>query len=166
MFFWFVGPSFVFVAWVFASPAIDYRLVAVGSVLPMIEMIAGWPWVLHSLLAPVTLMCLVMVVFTGRRLVQRRWLGLPIGMFMYLVLDGAWARQELFWWPAFGLTIEDGDLPTWEPVPVLILMEITGLVALAYGIRRYGLESAESRRLMASEGRLTRAAMGPGSGTC
>ncbi len=166
MFLWYIGVSFLFVAWVFASPAIDYRLVALGSVLPMIEMLLDGPWALHTLLAPVAVMCLVMVVLSGRRLLQRRWLGLPIGLFMYLVLDGAWARSELFWWPVFGATVDAADLPSWKPLPVLILMEIAGLAALVYGARRYQLDRPEPRRLLVRDGRLTRAAMGPTTGSC
>jgi hypothetical protein len=166
VFFWYVGVSFVFVAWVFASPAIDYRLVALGSVVPMIEMVFDGPWALHTLLAPVAVMCLVMIVFTGRRLLQRRWLGLPVGMFMYLVLDGAWARAELFWWPVFGAAVDSADLPSWKPLPVLIGMELVGIAAIVHSVRRYRLDSPDSRRLLLTEGRLTRAAMGPGSGSC
>ena len=33
---------------------------------------------------------------------RRRALGLSIGWFTGLVLSGAWAHKEVFWWPAFG----------------------------------------------------------------
>ncbi|MFV2038632.1 MAG: hypothetical protein ACC660_00135 [Acidimicrobiales bacterium] len=165
MLFWFAGLSFVFVAWIFASPAIDYRLVMFGSVLPVVEMVAKGPWVLHSLLAPVCVMVLVMLLFRGNRLAQRKWLGVPIGMFMYLVLDGAWARTTLFWWPLFG-SPDAGDIPTWEPVPVLILMEIVGVSALLWAVRRYELNEAEARHKFLRDGRLSRAAMGPPPGKC
>ena len=166
MFFWFLGFSFAFVAWVFASPAIDYRLVGLGSVLPMIEMILGGPWALHTLLAPVAAMTAVMAILRGRRLRQRRWLGLPIGMFMYLVLDGAWARTELFWWPVFGAHVDAGDLPTWESPAVLVLMELAGLAALIHGVRRYRLTEPDGRALFLTEGRLRRELMGAPPGTC
>lgn len=166
VFFWFIGLSFVIVAWVFASPAIDYRLVAVGAVAPVGEMVAGGPWALHTLLAPVMVMTLVMLVFRGKRMVQRRWLGIPIGLFLYLVLDGAWARTELFWWPLFGTTVDAADLPSWESPFVLVLMELIGLAALGWGIRRYGLTESEAQKLFISKGRLTREAMGPPAGTC
>lgn len=166
MFFWFIGLSFVFVAWVFASPAIDYRLVAIGSVLPVIEMVIGGPWALHTLLAPVVVMTAVMLVFQGRRLLQRRWLGIPIGMFMYLVLDGAWARTTLFWWPFFGTSADAGDLPTWESAAVLVAMELVGLAAVAYGAWRYRLTDPDGRRLLLNDGRLGRSVMGAPPGTC
>lgn len=166
MLLWFAGLTFVTVAWVFASPAIDYRLVIGGAVLPVVEMVIGGPWALHTLLAPVAVMTLVMVVFRGKRLVQRRWLGLSIGLFFYLVFDGAWARTTLFWWPLFGVRAEGSDLPDWEPIGLLVVMELVGLAALVWAVRRYRLAEPEARALFASEGRLTRAAMGPPPGTC
>ncbi len=166
VFLWFGGLSFVFVAWVFASPAIDYRLVALGAVVPSVELVFGGPWALHTLLAPVVAMGLIMMVFMGRRLVQRRWLGLPIGMFMYLVLDFDWTRTTLFWWPLFGWRADAADIPSWRPVPVLVAMELVGLGALVYAVRRYRLDDPATRRLLVREGRLTRAAMGPPPGTC
>ena len=79
---WFIGLAFIIVASVFESPLIDYRLIIVGSTIPVLEMIFSGPWILHSLAAPVTVMAFVMLIFMGKRLRQRRWLGLPIGMFL------------------------------------------------------------------------------------
>jgi hypothetical protein len=166
MFFWFIGCTVLIVAWVFASPAIDYRLVALGSVLPVIELVLDGPWFLHTLLAPVAAMAAVMVVFQGRRLRQRRWLGIPIGMFFYLVLDGGWTRTELFWWPALGTTIDDADLPSWDTVGVVLLKEAIGLIALAYTIRRFGLTDPAARRDLIRTGHLPRASMASPPPTC
>lgn len=166
MFFWFIGCSVLIVAWVFASPAIDYRLVALGSVLPVIELVLDGPWFLHTLLAPAAAMTLVMVVLQGKRLQQRRWLGIPIGMFLYLVLDGAWTRTELFWWPALGTTIDDADLPTWDALGVVVLKEVIGLAALAFTVRRYGLADPAARRDLVRSGRLPRASMPGPPPTC
>ena len=47
-------------------------------------------------------LALVMVVARGRRLAQRQWLGVPIGMFAHLLLDATWADTDLFWWPVTG----------------------------------------------------------------
>lgn len=166
MFFWFAGLTFAMVAWVFASPAIDYRLVIVGSVFPVLEMIFGGPWFLHTLLAPVMAMTIVMLALRGQRLKQRRWLGIAIGLFFYLVLDGAWTRTTLFWWPLFGFEVESGDIPTWEPLGVLLVMEAIGLAAAAWVVHRYRLAQPDERALFKSEGRLSRAAMGPPPGQC
>lgn len=166
MLFWFAGLSFAGVALIFASPAIDYRLVLVGSVLPVVEMVIEGPWVLHSLLAPVVVMTLVMVLFPGKRLVQRKWLGVPIGMFLYLVLDRAWARTTLFWWPLFGVSVNGDDLPGWESPVALIVMELIGLAALIWVVRRYRLTQESERRLFWSKGRLSRTAMDDSPGVC
>jgi hypothetical protein len=166
MLLWFAGLSFVIVAWIFASPAIDYRLVMGGSVLPVVEMIAGGPWILHTLLAPVVVMTAVMLIFRGKRLAQRKWLGISIGLFLYLVLDGAWARTTLFWWPLFGTEAEPSDIPTWEAAPVLILMELAGAAALFWVIRRYRLTEDSERQLFIGEGKLSRSLMAEPPGTC
>lgn len=154
MFFWFAGGSFLLVAWIFSSPALDYRLVMAGSVLPVAEKALSGPWALHTLLAPVLTMAAVMLVFRGRRLAQRRWLGLPIGLFFFLVLDGAWARTELFWWPAFGWSA--GDEPGWRPLWVTLLMEAVGVVALVFAARTFGLTDEASRRRFLRNGQLPR----------
>jgi len=97
--FWFAGVTFVFVWWVFRSPALDYRLVMLGAILPVGEFAFGGPRVLHTLLAPVALLAVLMLATQKRRLVRRRWIGLPIGMLVHLVLDGIWTRPDVFWWP-------------------------------------------------------------------
>ena len=166
MLLWFAGLTFVTVAWVFASPAIDYRLVMAGAVLPVLEMVVGGPWALHTLLAPVAVMTLVMLVFRGKRLVQRRWLGLSIGLFFYLVFDGAWARTTLFWWPLFGAEADAGDIPGWESPAILVVMELIGAAALVWAARRYDLRDPERRELFLREGRLDRRIMSAPPGTC
>ena len=51
MFFWFVAAAVLLVLFVFDSPAVDYRWVAFGGVLPLAEAFTGRPWILHTLLA-------------------------------------------------------------------------------------------------------------------
>ncbi|WP_419917683.1 hypothetical protein [Candidatus Poriferisocius sp.] len=160
MFIWFLALSFVLVALVFDSPALDYRVVMLGSVLPLVELAAGGPWVLHTLLAPLLVLAAVMAVTRGHRLARRRWLGLPIGLFLYLVLDGAWLRTELFWWPARGVVVEAGELPELKPVAVLVALEVIGLVVGAWAVHRYGLADRKRWRLFLTQGRLDRARMG------
>jgi len=159
MFFWFAGFSFLIVAKVFASPVVDYRLVILGALFPTVEMFIGGPWVLHSLATPAALMVVVMLGFSGKRLKQRQWLGFPIGMFLYLVLDRAWTRTSLFWWPFSGLDMQNMGTPEWESIPVLVLMEIAGLMALAYSVRRYKLFDQEERALFFTKGHIKRTNM-------
>jgi len=166
MFFWFAGLSFVAVALIFGSPLIDYRLVMAGAVLPVIELLWGPPWLLHTLLFPVVLMAAVMVVFRGRRLTQRRWIGLAIGAFLHLVLDGSWARTSLFWWPGFGVDVAEADAPSLPGIGLLLLMELVGIAALVWAARRYGLNDRTRRDRFLRTGHLDRAMIGEAPGTC
>ena len=159
MFIWFLALSFVLVALVFDSPALDYRMVLLGSVLPVVELVAGGPWALHTLLAPLAMLLAVMLATRRRRLTRRRWLGLPIGLFLYLVLDGSWLRTELFWWPAFGGRVDGGNLPELKPVATLVLLELVGLAVGAWAVRRYGLADRQRLRLFCTQGRLDRSQM-------
>lgn len=156
---WFAGLTLVSVVAIFSSPAIDHRLVIAGSVLPAIEVVLDGPWVMHTLAFPCAVLVVVMVVAPGRRLVQRRWVGLAIGLFFYLVFDGAWARTELFWWPAFGVSVDAADLPGLEPLWALVAMEIVGAACLAWAWRAYGLGDPVARSNFVRTGRLPRAAL-------
>lgn len=162
MFLWFAGLAFVIVASVFASPLIDYRLVVLGATMPVIEMIYNGPWVMHSLAAPVALMILVMLVFSGKRLRQRRWLGLPIGMFLYLFLDRAWTKTDVFWWPISGINRNNSEIPTWESPLIIIVMEIIGAIAIIYSVRKYKLLVKNNRLLFLRTGHIQREAMKSG----
>ena len=52
-----------------------------------------------------------MLLTPRRRLVQRRLVAVPIGMFMHLLLDGIWTDTQAFWWPFAGLAWSDAQLP-------------------------------------------------------
>jgi len=160
MFFWFVGLSVVLVTMVFSSPALDYRLVMLGSVVPLLDGLTGGAWVLHTLLASVVALGIVMLATRGRRLVRRRWLGIPIGMFVHLVLDGVWTNTNLFWWPAFGASFEGEPLPETTRGGLVVVMEVIGLLVLVWGARRFGLASPEARRRFLRTGQLPREAVG------
>ncbi len=72
MFFWFVATVFLAVLFIFDSPAIDYRFVVLGGLLPLIEVPFGAPLILHTLLGSVVLLGLVMAATVGRRIRRRR----------------------------------------------------------------------------------------------
>jgi len=151
MFFWFLGLSFLAVLVVFSSPALDYRLVMFGAVLPVVEVAVGGAWVLHTLLAPVAVLTVVMLATTGRRLPRRQWLGLPIGMFMHLVLDGSWTTSELFWWPVLGGegVLGEVDVPeAGRNVVVVAAMEVVGVAVLAFLVQRLDLAGAGRERFV------------------
>lgn len=156
MILWFAGLSAVIVWSVFQSPAIDYRMVALGAVLPSIEALSGEMWVAHSLLFPVAVMTLVMLATVGRRLRRRRWLGLPIGLFLHLALDGAWADTGTFWWPFAGASLGTAPAPEIDRGLLTLGMEVVGAAALVWAWRRFGLSDPDRRRLFARTGQLSR----------
>ena len=162
MILWFAGVSFVFVWWVFRSPALDYRLVMLGAVLPVGEFAFGGPRVLHALVAPVALMGILMLATQRRRLVRRRWIGVPIGMMMHLVLDGIWARPTSFWWPFLGVGFGSGGLPELgRPVAVTLLFELIGLGCLVWAWRAFDLSDPTTRDRFLRTGQLTRTVRQP-----
>ena len=129
MFVWYVGMSALLVFTVFRSAGVDYRLVAVGAVLPLlIDLAFGRLAFGHTLAFSVALLALVMIATIGRaRLVRRRWLCLPIGTFCALVLSGAWLHTEVLWWPTLGASFPAGALlPAWW---VVLVEELVGLAA-------------------------------------
>lgn len=162
MLIWFAVMSIVLTFVVFRSPAIDYRLVALGGVLPVIELPIG-TGPLHSLLAPTVVLGVVMLTTTRSRLTRRRWLGLPIGMYLHLVLDFAWARSEVFWWPFLGVGIEWGRPFEVERGVFGVVLELVAILVGAWAYKRFGLEDPELRRRFITSGQLDRSVMGPGA---
>jgi hypothetical protein len=160
VFFWYVGTSWVFVALVFQSPALDYRLVMLGSVLPLLDAVTGGAGVLHSLLFSVLLLVVVMLLTRHRRLARRRWIGLPIGTFVYLVLSGIWATSVVFWWPFFGWSFDGTSLPEVARGGWSFVLDLCGIAVSLWGIRRFGLTSPEARRRFIKTGQLPRQAVG------
>jgi membrane-bound metal-dependent hydrolase YbcI (DUF457 family) len=160
---WFAVMSIVLTWLVFQSPALDYRIVALGAVLPVIEVPLG-AGPLHSLAAPTLVLGLVMLATRGRRLARRQWLGLPIGMYLHLVLDLAWTRSDVFWWPFLGAGIEWGEAFELERGPWTVLMELVGVVVGVWAYRRFGLDDEQRRRRFLRTGQLDRELMGEGRG--
>lgn len=154
---WFAGLAFVLVWKVFNDPAIDYRLVVVGALVPdLVDGVVGGAGPLHSLTASAGLLALVMVATRGRRSARRRLLALPIGTFMHLVLDGAWTRTRVFWWPVLGGSFGGARLPSLtRPLLVVAVQEAVGAVALLWAWRRFGLAQPERRRQFLASGRLS-----------
>jgi membrane-bound metal-dependent hydrolase YbcI (DUF457 family) len=160
---WFVGPAVAIVWVVFRSPMADHRMVAVGALLPLLEALTGGPRVLHTLLGAVVVLGLVMALTRGRRLVRRRWLGIPIGLFLHLVLDGAFTRAELFWWPFLGFDLGTGGLPELDrPLGVIVLLEVLGAAACWWCYRAFDLQDRTRRRTFLRTGQIDRALLPPG----
>jgi hypothetical protein len=147
----------IFGVWnVFQSPGLDFRLIAVGALLPeVIDLPFGAQAYAHTLLAAIVVLVVTMLATTGRgrRLRRRRALGLAIGWFSALVLSAAWVHKEVFWWPAFGTARLDAAL--FAPWGVVVVEELLGAAAAWWTWTRFGLADATRRRVFLSTGRLT-----------
>ena len=152
---WLVFGS-IFGVWnVFQSPGLDFRLIAGGALLPLL---IDAPFrslaYAHTLLSAVVVLTLTMAITSGRgrRLKRRRALSLSIGWFTSLVLGGAWAHKEVFWWPAFGASRPRAALLA--PLPWLVVEEMLGLAAAWWAWSRFGLDDPARRRGLWRSGRL------------
>jgi hypothetical protein len=159
---WFAGTSFLAVWLVFRDPAIDYRLVMAGAVLPDVldGLVAGGPWVGHTLLFAVVLLVGIMAATSHRRRLRRRLLALPIGVFLHLVFDGAWLDREVFWWPAQGTSFPESGLASFERGGSVVLLELAGLAILIWAWSRFRLGEPDRRRTFLRAGRLGRDLVG------
>lgn len=151
---WFAATSVVLVAVVFRSPAIDYRTVVVGSLLPLVEGLLGGPRLLHSVVGAVAVLGLVMAATTGRRLLRRRLLGIPIGMMCHLVLDGSFTRTASFWWPLSGVDFSTGQIPEVAHLGASLVLELVGVAVAVWAWRLFRLDDPEVRSRFLADGRL------------
>lgn len=155
VFVWFAAGSVGMVWAVFQSPAIDYRAVMLGALLPLVETpFSDGP--LHTLMAPTLVMLIVMLSTIGQRLRRRQWLGIPIGMFLHLVLDGSWSRTTLFWWPATGIRFESNQPLVISRGIWSVILELVGVATAAWLFQRFGLDDADRRRKFLRSGQLDR----------
>lgn len=155
MLLWFLGVGVLMVWVVFQSPALDVRMVAVGLLLPWLDVLTGGAFVLHTLVGSVALLAVVMLATRGSRVARRQWLGVPIGTFLHLVLDATWSRTALFWWPFGGAGAFDAQLPELErSALVAVAMELAGAAALWWAWRGFGLDDPDRRDELRTSGRL------------
>jgi hypothetical protein len=154
MFLWFVGMAIATVWFVFRDPRFDYRLLVVGSVLPLLDVLFGGARVMHTLVFSLALLVAVMLLTVGRRPARRLWLGLAIGTLLHLVFDGAWTNTDVFWWPFGGWSFDDAQLPEaargWWNVP----LEVAGLAILVWVWRTARLAEPARRRAVMRTGGL------------
>ncbi len=155
MLLWFIVPTVLGVFAIFRDASLDYRLIAVGAVLPDIVdgIVARRMAWLHSVVVVVAVLFVVMAATIGRRVLRKRLLALPIGMFGHLVLDGAWLTKEVFWWPV--IRGSSHRLPTLDrPIGLLVVLELAGILGAVYFVRRMRLGTPARRRLFLRTGTL------------
>jgi len=142
--------------YIFSSRGIDFRAVAFGSLLPfIIDICIGHSSFGHSFVFPASALVLVMLLTIGRpRMLRRRMLCVVIGIFLALVLEGAFLYESTWWWPSnvhkssevFSLT---PSLGFW------IIRDVIGLVS-CYVLFSIGeLHIKEKRQEFLSTGRIT-----------
>jgi len=150
---WYTAVSILLVANVFRSSGLDYRLVAVGALAPLVlDAPVGHRALGHSLVFAVALFTLVLVATAGRsRLLRRRLLCLPIGVFVGLVLSGAFTQDQVFLWPFLGGFDDHALLPSWW---VVLVEELVGLVGWWWIVGQYDLYLVGPRRTFLRSGRL------------
>lgn len=156
VFFWFIGTSVLAVWSVFRDPRFDYRFLILGVLLPdAIDGVWGGARGFHSVTMSVLVLFGVMAATIGRRPWRKRLLAVPIGMFVHLIVDGAFDDTKVFWWPVTGMSFGDSRLPVIDRGVVNIALEAVGLALCAYAFRRFHLRDAQRRRLFVREGWLT-----------
>ncbi len=100
--------------------------------------------VAHAVVFPVVLMFIVMAATSRGTSLRRGLISLVIGVFVHLILDGAWTSPEAFFWPLFGLDfppVAGSDFATllgdMLESPWVWLGEAAGLGYLLFLWRRY-----------------------------
>ena len=155
MIFWFVGTAVLSVWFVFHDSRFDNRALIAGVLIPdVIDGVWGGARASHSVLGSVTVLVIVMFATIGRRPVRRRLLALPIGMFLHLIFDGAFANTNVFWWPVTGLSFDGARLPIVERGIMNIVLEAIGVLLCVFAWRRFGLADPQRRREFVSTGSL------------
>lgn len=154
MFAWFIATAVISVAVVFRDPAFDYRMLVVGSVVPLSDGVFGGARALHSLTVSVALLVLVVLATAGRKPSRKFWLGLPIGMILHLAFDGAWSMTEVFWWPFFGWSFDGAELPEVARGWWSLVLELIGVALCVWLWRRNSLGERARRRAFLADGRL------------
>lgn len=154
MFLWFFATSVITIGFVFRDPNFDNRLLLVGSVLPVVDVVFGGARALHSVTVSIALLAAVMIATkrgSGRRATL---LGLPIGMFLHLVFDAAWNDTDTFWWPFTGFGFADSGIPIVDRGWISVVLEIIGLAGCTWLWRKNEFGNPTRRRRFLRDGRL------------
>ena len=154
MFFWFIGTAVVTIGVIFRDPRFDNRLLIVGSVLPIVDGLFGGARALHSVTVSVGLLAVLMIVTAGRKPIRKTLLGLPIGMILHLVFDGAWNNTEVFWWPFFGASFDDAPLLELDRGWLSVPLEAIGVAICVWLWRRNRLGDPVRRARFLHDGQL------------
>lgn len=115
---------------IFRSRGIDYRAVAIGSLLPfVIDTFFGEQKLGHSFFLPCILLAVIMLAtMKTSRLFRRRILCFVVGMFWAFVFEGTFRYSSVWFWP-----IKAGNTQHIDLLPslnIMLIRDTIGLVAL------------------------------------
>ncbi len=131
MLFYLVGLSTLLTFFIFRSVGIDYRYVAIGSLLPvLIDVLIGRPLAGHAFIFPVVLLVGIMLVtIPASRLLRRKLLCIPIGVFWTLILQGTFMFNYLWFWP-FSSEDQNYLMSLFPSFGFWILRDIVGMISI------------------------------------
>ena len=156
MLFWFVATSVLTIHYVFTDPQFDYRMLIVGSVIPVVgDAGGGWLSALNSVTVAVAVLVVVMAATVGRRPTRRFLLGLPIGCLLHSVFGASWNTTDVFWWPFAGVDLADSQGMVFSRGVWSVVLELIGLGLTWWILRRHQLLSFGRLRAWSRDGRLT-----------
>jgi hypothetical protein len=154
VFFWFIATACLSVWFVFRDDRFDYRFLILGVFLPdIVDVFTGGSWIMHTLLASVVAMVVIMLATKNKRPLRRRLLAIPIGMFLHLVFDGAFTSTDVFWWPFTGGSFDE-PLPVAQRWGLNVVLEIVGLVGIVWLWRRFHWSDPRARNEFLRTGHL------------
>ncbi|MDP6965330.1 MAG: hypothetical protein QGI12_05305 [Acidimicrobiales bacterium] len=156
MFLWFCVTSVLGIAVIFRSPFLDYRLLALGALLPLVETMLGFQWLFHTLFFGVLVLSSIMLLGRGNRKIQQKLLPLPIGLLTHLVLDGTWTETEIFWWPVTGRDLLGTEVSRLEFsfLPTGMILEILGVIITLWAWRKFELNKQVNLKAFLKNGHL------------
>jgi hypothetical protein len=161
MFFWFIATSIWSVWFVFRDPKFDYRVLAIAALIP--DLVDGLLLafgtsrnVMHSVVTSIVVLFMIMIATAGRRPIRQRLLAIPIGLFMHLIYDGAFAATKTFWWPLTGTVVDVKSLPSIERGLVNLPLELFGIMSCVVAWKYFALSDIYRRQTFLKTGSLNR----------
>lgn len=151
------------------NPRVDYRIVAVASLLPdIIDKPIGRIFFrhrfdsgrlfAHTLIVNLALFC---VIFFLRGRIKRTAVLIPISSLLHIAEDGVWSEPRLFWWPFFGTTfpkdpVEGGLFAFLNPFnnPAVLVQDAIGLALIVWLLASHRLLSRDGVRAFIRTGML------------
>jgi hypothetical protein len=165
--FWHTGLTTVIVWFVMrGNPRVDYRIVAVASLLPDIidkpigrivfrsTYDTGHLWG-HTLLLNVALFA---VMFSLRGRIKRKLTLLPISSLLHLAEDGMWSSPKIFWWPLFGTHFPPEPITGMYPSWGMLAQEAIGLGLILFLFAAHHMLSLDGLKSFVRSGHLVAAA--------